>query len=239
MNEELYLLFENYLSNSLAEAQRQELENLLENDHDIQEKFEIYKSLNGFLETKFSIETNQFKTNLKSISNENFSNTASPKVIAFKSWYYAVAATVVLAIGTWFMMQGDPTYDTFNQHENAAFTERGSVIKNLKLAQDAFNAKNYAAAVINFEIVLKEYNRPEIIYFYAIALLEVNQFDASETVLKHLQAGESIYKDKATWYLALSSLKQKKYENCKAILIKIPADSEDFDKAQKLLKDLN
>jgi predicted Zn-dependent protease len=239
MNEELYLLFENYLSNSLEDAPRLELEKLLKSDRDVQEKFEIYKSLNGFLETKFSNETSHFKANIKSISSQNFSNKATPKVIAFKPWYYAVAATIVLAIGTWFMMQGDPTYDTFNQHENAAFTERGSVIKNLKLAQDAFNAKNYADAVTNFEIVLKEYNRPEINYFYAISLLEVNQFEASETVLKQLLATESIYKDKATWYLALSSLKQKKYENCKVILTQIPADSEDFDIAQKLLKDLN
>jgi hypothetical protein len=239
MNEELYLLFENYLSNSINERERKAFEELLTNDKEVSDKFEIYKGLNGFLETKFSDQSELFKANLKSISNQNFSEKIAPKVITFKPWYYAVAATVVMTLGTWFLMQDNPDYDKYNQHENAYFTERGVVVNNLKLAQDAFNSKKYEDAISNFEIVLKDTNGPEINYFYGISLLEVNRFDEAETVFKNLQIGNSIYKNKATWYMALSSLKQKKYQDCKLILNQIPSDSEDFDKAQELVKQLD
>jgi hypothetical protein len=53
-----------------------------------------------------------------------------------------------------------------------------------------------------------------------------------------LRGGNSVYKDKATWYLALSYLKQDKKAACKSTLKEIPVDAEDYDKAQKLLNNL-
>jgi hypothetical protein len=240
MNEELYLLFENYLNNELSETEKLDLENQLQNDADTQEKFRIYKEINGYLETKFSKQTIDFQENLKTISKQNFSEVKKEtKVISFKPWQYAIAASVVLVLGTWFMMQGNPEYSDYNTHETAYFTERGSIIKNLRLAEKSFNAKNYKDAIVNFEIVLKEYDKPEVNYFYGISLLEENRYTESETVFNKLKTGTSIYKDKATWYLALSSLKQNKFDECKAYINQIPEDAEDYEKAQKLLKSID
>jgi hypothetical protein len=46
---------------------------------------------------------------------------------------------------------GNPSYSDCNQHENTNFTERCSVIKSLKVAQDAFNNTNYEGAIPLFE----------------------------------------------------------------------------------------
>ncbi|WP_395045617.1 tol-pal system YbgF family protein [Flavobacterium sp.] len=241
MKEELYISFESYLTNEMLPEEKIAFEETLQNDSDIKEKFEIYKNLNSFLENKFDTKTIDFKENLKAISKENFKEIKQdkPKVIAFKPWYYAVAASVAIFIGTWFMMQGNPEYGDYNLHESATFTERGSIIKNLKLAQEAFNTKNYKSAITNFEIVLKDYDKPEIRYFYAISLLEENRYVDAETNLKTLQSGKSIYKDKATWYLALSKLKQNQFDECKNYINQIPEDAEDYNKAQKLLNKLD
>ncbi|WP_395061698.1 tetratricopeptide repeat protein [Flavobacterium sp.] len=241
MSEQLYITFENYFSNEMSQEEKLEFENQLQNDIELQEKFKLYKETTQFLATKFDQETFAFKENLKSISKENFTEKEGKKlkVINFKPYYYAVAASVVLAFGTWFMMQGTPEYGDYNQHENAYFTERGSIIKNLKLAQEAFNNKNYKVANENFEIVLKDYDKPEVRFFYGISLLEENRFNEATTNFTNLQKGTSVYKEKAIWYLALSNLKQNKIEECKAYLKQISADAEDYEKAQKLLKDLD
>jgi predicted metal-dependent hydrolase len=241
MKEELYMRFESYLNNEMLPEEKIAFEEILQNDIDVQEKFEIYKNINGFLENKFDSKTIDFKENLKAISKENFTEIKQDKskVISFKPWYYAVAASVALLFGTWFMMQGNPEYSDYNSHENATFTDRGSIIKNLKLAQEAFNSKNYKSAVTNFEIVLKDYDKPEIRYFYGISLLEESKYSVADANFKKLQAGKSIYKEKASWYLALSKLKQKQFEECKTYLKQIPDDAEDYDKAQELLDKLD
>ena len=238
MNEKLYIAFENYFNNEMLQEEKLEFESQLQNDSEMREKFELYKETTQFLSAKFDSQTIDFKKNLETISKEHFSETKSKsKVIAFKPWYYAIAASLVIGMGTWFMMPENPEYGDFNQHENASFVERGTSDINLNEAQKAFNAKDYKKAVASFEKV-KDMTSPELEYFYAIALIETNNYPIAETTLKNIKSGTSVYKDKATWYLALSDLKQKKFDECKTYLNQISTDAEDYLKAQKLLKDL-
>ncbi len=245
MNEEQYLSFESYLNEEMSVEVKLLFEQKLQNDAQFNESFQLYKETTQLLETKFSSDTALFKDNLKSISKSNFdvdvaSETKNKsKVISFRTWQYAVAASIALFFGVVFFMQnGTPNYNDYNQFEEANFTERGGIIKTLKLAQEAFNAKEFKKAIPLFETVLKDYQRPEVEYFYGISLLEDNRILEAEVVFVKLKTGKSIYKDKAIWSLALSKLKQKKYEECKKCLNELPTDAEDYDKAQKLLKKL-
>jgi hypothetical protein len=241
MNEELYLSFESYLNNELSVEEKIAFESRLQNDYDIKEKFEIYKESNQFLKTKFSPETVTFKENLKSIAKESFveNKPKKGKIIQLRTFAYAIAAIFVLFFGLQIFQDNTPEYGNYNQHEQAHFTERGNTIQSLKLAQEAFNNKKYKVAITNFEMVLKEHPRPEIKYFYAISLLEDNRFVDSELVLNDIVKSKSIYTNTATWYLALSKLKQKNYKSCKEILLTIPTDYEDYNQVEKLLKSLD
>lgn len=241
MNEELYIIFENYFNNEMSQEEKLEFDNQLQNKADIKQKFEIYKETNQFLETKFSQETLDFKNNLEVISKANFfkQTNKQTKIIAYRSWHYAVAASIAVLFGTWFMMQENSDYSEFYQHENANLMDRGCIIKNLKDAQEAFNNKKYKVAIENFEIVLKNYDKPEIRFLYGISLLEENRFADAEVTFTKLQSGTSIYKDKATYSIALSKLKQKQLEECKIYLKQIPEDAEDYEKANKLLKKID
>lgn len=242
MQEEVYIAFEKYLQNEMTLAEKQAFENRILNDSDLHESFELYKAANQFLETKFSKETADFKSNLQLISKENTTNEmilGKPKVIPLFSKWFAIAASVVVFISIWFLMQNSTAeYSDYNQHEKAYFTERSVGNDNLKLAQDAFNNKEYDKAVANFEKVTKEELGVEGNLFYAISLIEVNQFDKAEAILIEINEGGSVYKEKAIWYLGLSKLKQKKYEECKVILETLTNDAEDYDKAQEILKKL-
>lgn len=240
MNEERYILFGQYLENELSDEEKTNFEKQLSEDEELASAFETFKELNLHLANKFgnAKDLKAYKQNLKSISKEHF-KTKKPKVIAFKPWQYAIAASVAILVGLFVFQNINPSFEDYNNPEKAYFTERGDVNKNLKQAQDAFNAKNYKAAIPFFEAILNSTKTPEIQYFYAVSLLENNQFQKAETNLMELKSGTSIYATKATWYLALSKLKQKDYKSCKEILSKIPDDFEDYDQVQQLLNELD
>ena len=240
MNEERYILFGQYLENELSAEEKTNFEKQLAEDQELASAFEIFKEMNLHLEIKFgnATELNAFKKNIKSISEEHF-KSKKIKVVSFKPWQYAIAASVAILVGLFVFQNINPSFDDYNNPEMATFTERGDVNEDLKLAQDAFNAKNYKAAIPYFEVILKGNNGSEIQYFYAVSLLEENQFQKAETNLMDLKLGTSIYATKATWYLALSKLKQKDYKSCKEILLTIPDNYDDYEQVQELLNELD
>jgi hypothetical protein len=61
----------------------------------------------------------------------------------------------------------------------------------------------------------------------------------AEAVFTTLKTGNSIYKNKAIWSLALSKLKQKDYKTCKELLLTIPEDYEGNDQVDALLEELD
>lgn len=239
MNEERYIEFDQYLHEEMSVEEKTTFENRLSDDTELTVALENFKELQGHLENKFGneIERNTFKENLKVISKTHF-KSSKPKVIAFKPMHYAVAASVAVLIGL-FVFNQNPNFEDYNQEEAAYFTERGDVTINLKQAEVAFNAKNYKGAIPLFEAILISNKTPEIQYFYGISLLENGRIQDAETVFNELKSGNSIYKNKAIWNLALSKLKQKEYDSCKAILLTIPENFEDYDQVQELLNKLN
>ncbi|TRX33457.1 tetratricopeptide repeat protein [Flavobacterium sp. ZT3R18] len=241
MNEEHFLEFDEYLQGEMAVEDKLAFEQQLRDQPDLAMAFETYKELQLHLENKFgqANELKAFKENLKGISKAHF-KMSTPKVIAFKPWYYAVAASVVVLFGLFFLNQNsNPVFEDYNQPETAFFTERGEANDNLKLAQDAFNEKKYKEAIPLFETILKTDTSAEIQYFYGIALLDENRLPEAEAVFTTLKTGNSIYKNKAIWSLALSKLKQKDYKSCKELLLTIPEDYEGNDQVDALLEELD
>ncbi|PWA08060.1 tetratricopeptide repeat protein [Flavobacterium laiguense] len=241
MNEEHFLEFDEYLQGEMSAADKLVFEQQLRDQPDLAMAFETYKELQLHLENKFgqADELKAFKQNLKGISKKHFKKSKT-KVVTFKPWYYVAAASVAVLFGLFFLNQNsDPTFEDYNQPETAFFTERGEANDNLKLAQDAFNGKKYKEAIPLFETILKTDQSAEIQYFYGVALLEENRLPEAESVFTTLKMGNSIYKNKAIWSLALSKLKQKDYKTCKELLLTIPEDYEGNDQVDDLLEELD
>jgi tetratricopeptide (TPR) repeat protein len=241
MNEEHFLEFDEYLQGEMSVADKLVFEQQLKDQPDLAMAFKTYKGLHLHLENKFgqADELKAFKQNLKGISKKHFKKP-KPKVIVFKSWYYVAAASVAVLFGLFFLNQNsNPTFEDYNQPETAFFMERGEANDNLKLVQDAFNEKKYKEAIPLFETILKTDKSAEIQYFYGLALLEENRVVDAERVFATLKSGNSIYKTKAIWSLALSKLKQKDYKSCKELLLTIPEDYEGNDEVDALLEELD
>lgn len=240
MNEERYILFDQYLQDELTPDAKNDFEKQLLQDSEFASEFETFKNVQFQLANKFEFEQEReaFKENLTNISNKHFNKKT--KVTGLKPWYLAVAASVAVLFGLFFFNYNqNPVFGDYNNPEQANFAERGTVNEALKQAEEAYNAKRYNKAIPFFETVLQKQKTAEIQFFYGVSLLEESHYLKAEAVFNELKTGTSVYKEKAIWYLALSKLKQKDYDGCKQILQTISEDYEDYDQVQELLNQLD
>lgn len=244
MNDQDYIVFEGYISKTLSEKEITGFEDRLESDQAFKQAFNTYNELNEFLEQKFENQdaSNAFKGNLDTISKSYFKTEKTVKRVArFTPWKYAIAASIVVLFGFFlFDNFSEPTYSDFSSHDNISLIERGTQASDVKTAETAFNSKDYSKADMAFKSLLELDNTNTEYQFYrAISNIELDKFDIAEGLLHSLKEGHSVYKHNAIWYLALSKLKQKKYDACIEILNIIPEEADDYKDAQKLLKKLN
>jgi hypothetical protein len=78
----------------------------------------------------------------------------------------------------------------------------------------------------------------ELQLYKGIALLELDRYEEAEAIFTPIKNSPTAYQDKATWYLALSALKQKDYDKCKILLDQLPADSEYHNQAKEIQEEL-
>jgi len=236
MNEERYILFDEYLQGELSIEAKADFEKQLAEDPEFASQFETFKDVQIQLNNKFGIEQERqaFEQNLDQISEKHFGKKT--KVIGLKPWYLAVAASVAILFGLFFFNYNqNPVFADYNNPEQASFTERSTANETLKQAETAYNRKRYNDAIPLFEKILETQKTPEIEFFYGVSLLEQSHYKQAEVVFNELKAGKSAYKEKAIWYLALSKLKQKDYQASKELLQTISEDYENYDQVQELL----
>jgi hypothetical protein len=241
MQDELYIAFENYISNEMSENDKIIFEKKLKDDPDFLTSFNLYKETSAFTAHKFSLETEQFKSNLKSISKDYFINQKpkKSKLVKLRPIFFSIAAILVLFFGLQFF-ENDPQFEDYNQFQNASITERSDVtLEDLNKAQNAFNDKKFNEAISIFQKVIKENKTPEIDYLYAIALLQENRILEAEAIFNNLKDNYVIYKDNALWCLAVSKLKQKDYKACKILILQISNDGDYYEVSRKLLEELD
>ncbi|MEN3323522.1 hypothetical protein VP395_07270 [Mariniflexile soesokkakense] len=244
MQDQDYILFENYLLGNLSKEDVIAFENRLESDSKFKESFNTYIELTSFLKDKFEgeVASNAFQNNLKNISQSYFEKQEAPKKqMRFKPWLYATAASVVLLISiVLFNNLSAPVYQDYANYDSISLTIRGEQDALLHTAENAFNNKDFAKAEEAFKsLMVLDKDNAELQFYSAVSNIELDKFEKAEILLANLIKGQSVFKNKAIWYLALSNLKQKEFDDCLEILKTIPEGADDYDRAQKLIKKLD
>lgn len=237
-------LFIGYIEETLSVSERESFEDRLKNESGFGDDFHDFKETYNMMENQFSSERKQV---IKTINRADVdfkssqdSKASSGKLVQFKPWQYALAASVILAIGL-FLFQGSnkPVYADYATHNAISLTQRGETQTSVKQAETAFNNGDYQEALDEFKTVLK--TNPDRIDFQLYkgqALIETNNFTQADALLKQISEGNSVYSSQAIWWSALSKLKQKQYDEVKILLKKIDSNSAEYEKAQALLEKL-
>lgn len=244
MKEERYILFDNYLNKELSASELISFEEKLNSDDDFKQEFKIYKALETSLASKFEnkekeIALRKTLTNLGSeyIKPENSAKRKGKLISLFNHKQLMVAASVALLIGFFLFNNGEPVYSNFSNHNSLELVVRGENNDTVINAEKAFNSKNYKEA-LNYLMQLSNSNDTEIELHKGICFLELNLYADGDIIFDKISNGNSAFKNTATWYKALSMLKQEQFEACKHALKTIPKSAEEYKQAKKLLRKL-
>lgn len=242
MKEDRYILFEKYLSNELTKDELTYFDIELKTNIDFKQEFEIYKNLNASLSSKIENEEKEteLRSTLTSLGKEFIKEENKGRVISIKKLRpLMVAASIALLIGFFLFNNGNPVYSDFSNHNNLELVVRSENNPAIAKAEEAFNTKKYKTAFAQLTVLESEFpNDIEIKIYKAICLLELDKYMQAETIFNTISEGNSAFKHKATWYKALTYLKQEQFEKCKNTLQKIPKNADEFELAKKLLKKL-
>lgn len=245
MDEKTILLFDDYLQGALSANDRIALESQLENDSRLQDAFTIFKDLNEHLAHTFSQERKHVKESIQQSSEAYFEEVATlkkdVKVIRLKPLRYLVAASMVMLFGVifWLQMQ-EASYEDYAPNGNIDLVERSGDESAFAKAEQRFNKRDYRNAILFFNNILEtDPNNAQVLYYKGIALVEIDEYEEGQKVFQELVQGNSVFKNKAQWYIGLSLLKQDRIQECKLILQMLPETAEDYEQAQELLKKLD
>ena len=259
-----YQIIDDYLNNRLSREDLIAFEKQLFNDHDLAEEVRINKNLFALHETEawedinvlnkdgiayqeylLSDDAKKIKLAINNANNKYKRNSITP-IKRFR--WYGVAASLVLLIAfsyTFTSNQNTPENlyaDYSNLSELPSLTQRSDADKLLSDAEKLFLNKQYLGAVRSLELYNEKYNSQSAntLLYKGMCYLELKQYTKAELIFNTLKSSDTLDKNKAYWYLALTSLKQENITDTKKILQVIVSNSYyNNQKAEQLLAKLN
>ncbi|WP_316817457.1 hypothetical protein [Pedobacter nyackensis] len=251
MNEEKLLTVARYLEGDMELQEKESFEASVQTDTELQDLLAEYKNVHQTLKMKIapSEMDGQVEATLSSLNQQYFKGEVlaeavvkdAAKVFSIKPYlkWMSVAAILVIGLLVWAPWSAN-LYEKYAVSKEMSVVERGEGDKNnLEIAADFYNAGNFAAAsgVLQKEYELKPDNSLAA-YYYGVSLVETDRIEEARTVLTKVFEGESIFKNDAAYYIALSYVKQKNNQEALNWLAKIPLGTSNYDKAQELTKKL-
>lgn len=248
-----------YAERLMTAEEQQAFEAALKQDVELRQQLELYREVDTTLAQQYASDEQrqQLQGTLQQMRKEFFGATApmtsnepkavattslAAKVVSIKRYIgvaVAVAAMLIVVLIVWNPFAGD-LFERYAATQMAAQVERGSHIDSvLQKATLAFNNKEFTeAAVLLAEVVQTQPDNSYAQFYFGVALLQTNQLPLARAVFEKLIKGESAFKYEATFYEALSYLKENNEEAAKDWLERIPADAANYKKAQALMRKL-
>lgn len=237
-----YEHIELYLNDEMSPEEKQDFEQRLKLDNELQDELHIYKEVNGILSRRINIpeDEQRLRDQLQEKQSQYFSSGAKVvPITSRRTWLYAIAsvAAVILIMITWWGPWQETSLNRYGQIEMTAPTVRSNE-QNTALTQAAnlFNNKKYKQALPLLDsIVLANPSDARSRFYRGVTLLHLDQAAKAREDLNTIYNGESIYQFDAAYYIALSYLDKNK-DSSRNWLQKIPQDAPIYPKAKKLLE---
>lgn len=247
MNEQDIQLLDDYFNGLLSPENAQAVEMRAASDAAFGREFDLRREMEAF--PRRAAKRQVFSDTLSAVGTDFFKeaelkkSVGQPPMTARMTrlrWLAAAAGLALVAIAVWFITStGSPSYRQYAQHAPLSLTVRGAAEQSAADAEAAFNSKDYATALSALDRLLAEQPRdPTALLYKGICLIELDRTDDARTVLTPVAAGSTALLGEATWYVALSFLKDKNTAACKTELQKIAPGDARYEQAQVLLKEL-
>lgn len=246
ISESDFILLNKYLDNLLSEKEKQELDNRLQSEENLQEEFKLLKSMNNFVQ--YQDDAQSVAQSIKEVAKKNkqpiphrknlFERLMEWLAESFQKYRVPALATfvvLVLAIPSIrSILQEQSLYDQHAPHYPVAINKGENDDKSIIKAH---NEKNYKEVIRLFESGT-ESKEAEIQFAVGYSYLQENSFDKAETIyLKYID--HPTYKNKTYWNLALLHVKKEEHRQAQSYLNQISTESSYFSKVEKLLIDIN
>lgn len=244
MNERDTALLDNYFNELLSPEEARGVEARAAADAGFRQEFDLRKEMEAFprKESEREALTGLLKTIGKDYFKAQIEEQPQMKVQRnnLRRWMALAASVLLVAAAVWFFRQSEaPTYREYARHAPLSLTVMGDTQPARTEAESAFNQKDYARALAALDQLLAaEPDNPKASFYRGICLLELDRGAEARAVFEPLAAGNSALKEDATWYIALSYLKEQDKAACKSALMKIDTSSAHHAEAREILKGL-
>lgn len=268
LDDRTYQLIEDYLSGSLTADEAKAFEERLATDKELALELEIYQQMeglineNGWVDSKIETDHTLVQDYTKAYLSDEVKSAAAlldslgeqaisseTKIVELQTkdnkWQILrIAAAVFVFAGLAWLFVGQSkvtNYANKLQHEEILLAQRGDSQQLMADAEQAYNNGNYAEAIPLLIAADKVNNDYSIDLALGVAHLEVNQLDEALKLFNKVYNSDSIIKDKALWYKAMTQLKQKDKLAAKATLEQLQSAYPYYQQNEvtKLLKKLN
>jgi hypothetical protein len=256
LNENAYEKIELYLAGAMQLEERKAFEEELATNAELKDTLLLYGNLDSEYTQLFQQQKGekQLKQTLSSLNAQYFTNkntettstiTSNEKVKRFNYFKITAAAAsvaLIIFLGIYLFNAGSTKsngelYASFYTEESLSNT-RG-VNDSLQTAAELFNSKQYKAA-LPYLMALTENDKSLTNMQMALGntYMQLAQYNNALNCFYEISNGNSLYKDRALFNIALVHLKQDQVANCKTTLKTIESSSAYYNKAQELLKQL-
>jgi len=233
-----------YAEEQMTVEERAAFERALTTDATLQQQLALYHEVHASLQQHFSgdAQREQLQQTLQNMRGAFFSTASQPaKVVPYKRFLLRATAVAAVLLAVVFIWQPWKA-DLFGRYAGTTMmppVERGSDTDSLlQAATIAFNSEDFSKAALLSAVKQQDTANSFVDFYYGIALLQTGRLPEARTMFENIYAGESAFKYEAALYQSLTYIKENNNQVAVEWLEKIPADAPVYNKAQKLLKEL-
>lgn len=231
---------EAYLNGEMEAVQKQEFEQKLTTNTQLQKQVEELRFLQTTIDKHLQAEQTlpELKKILTPLTQTHFHKAEQQKggkVISMNRVFAAIAlaASVILIF---FLFLPGVSVDGYPVDDMSGAITRGNETKLAKAAQ-LFNDEKYAEAVAAFQQLKTESpDDATINYHLGISLVKTKNFADALTLFEALTKGESVYKEDANFFAALSAYNLQQNDKAKEYAAAVKKESRYYKYAKAVLK---
>lgn len=198
----------------------------------------LNQELERILSSRLSAEAGALRSTLKQ-SEQKFRNTS----MNIRRLIPLLAAACVLVAATLFFMpwkDSDHFYELPNMRSEVVRGDAATEDQRYERAAASFNDRQYGQSSALLQALVEE--QPDVLqyqYYLGLSLLGEERYTQAAGWLESLAEGASVFRDESTYYLAVALYLNGDQEEAKRRSETIPTTSDQYQKAQELLRKIN